>query len=115
MSRVLCSVLYLPHCVESAKETCETGFLILILNMKKLNLELLILPCSFLYRQTYEKFLNGHNNKNRYISPRIRIFYLLDICIRDSVFIFSFVFLRKVSPELTPTANAPLFDEEDWP
>ena len=28
--------------------------------------------------------------------------------------VFSFLFLRKISPELT-TANPPLFAEEDWP
>ena len=27
----------------------------------------------------------------------------------------SFFFLRKISPELTSTANPPLFAEEDWP
>ena len=26
-----------------------------------------------------------------------------------------FFFLRKISPELTSTANPPLFAEEDWP
>ena len=27
----------------------------------------------------------------------------------------TFLFLRKISPELTSTANPPLFAEEDWP
>ena len=27
----------------------------------------------------------------------------------------TFFFLRKISPELTFTANPPLFAEEDWP
>ena len=29
--------------------------------------------------------------------------------------LFSFLFLRKISPELTSAANPPLFAEEDWP
>ena len=28
---------------------------------------------------------------------------------------FNFFFLRKISPELTPATNPPLFAEEDWP
>ena len=28
---------------------------------------------------------------------------------------FLFIFLRKISPELTSAANPPLFAEEDWP
>ena len=31
------------------------------------------------------------------------------------VMIYLFVCLRKISPELTSTANPPLFAEEDWP
>ena len=29
--------------------------------------------------------------------------------------VFCFVFLKKISPELTSAANPPLFAEEDWP
>ena len=29
--------------------------------------------------------------------------------------LFCVFFLRKISPELTSTANPPLFAEEDWP
>ena len=28
---------------------------------------------------------------------------------------FCFLFLRKISPELTSAANPPLFADEDWP
>ena len=34
--------------------------------------------------------------------------------IQTVYFLSRFIFLRKVSPELT-TANPPLFAEEDWP
>ena len=29
--------------------------------------------------------------------------------------LFIYLFLRKLSPELTSAANPPLFAEEDWP
>ena len=32
----------------------------------------------------------------------------------DILFIYLFMYLRKISPELT-AANPPLFAEEDWP
>ena len=36
------------------------------------------------------------------------------IKVLEILFLFCFVFLRKISPELT-AANPPLFAEEDWP
>ena len=39
----------------------------------------------------------------------------ITILIRNSFVLFCFVFLRKISPELTSAANLPLFAEEDWP
>ena len=32
-----------------------------------------------------------------------------------TLFIFIFIFLRKISPELPSATNPPLFAEEDWP
>ena len=34
---------------------------------------------------------------------------------RNPLYLSTFVFLRKISPELTSAANLPLFAEEDWP
>ena len=33
----------------------------------------------------------------------------------SSLALYLFIFLRKISPELTSAANPPLFAEEDWP
>ena len=55
--------------------------------------------------------LGAHRFINQFAIIKGNIFYQLSI---NLFFPYFFLFLRKISPELT-TANPPLFAEEDWP
>lgn len=67
MSQVLCSVLYILHCVEFSKEIYEMGFLILISDAAKLKFRVVLLF-----------FFIGQLMRNSWMAiiPRISIFLL---------------------------------------
>ena len=49
-----------------------------------------------------------------YYSGKYLLFWLKSHLLTNAFFFFFFL-LKKISPELTSTANPPLFAEEDWP